>query len=81
MGTTLSKRVRRSTPRHAPQQAPQTFSARCDEVTDTFLKPICKARTAGSLRSVTLDCRRSGFDEAAVDRVHQAAGGKLVLQL
>ena len=77
MGATLSKRMRRTAPR-PPQQA---LSARCDEVTDEFLKAVCKARTCGALRSVTLDCRRSGFEEAAVDKVLRAAGGKLVLQL
>lgn len=63
--------------------APKTlkFSARCEDVSDEFLKRVCAARATGALHSVTLDCSRSEFDEVQVDRVQAAAGGKVVLYL
>lgn len=83
MGATLSSTRARRASAASPCTAPPhlTFAARCDEVTDHFLKPVCEARAAGELRSVTIDCRKSGFDEVAVERANQAAGGRLVLQL
>lgn len=78
MGASISKTATAAT---AAAPAEQTFAARCDEVTDAFLAAVCQSRAGGALRSVTLDCRRSGFDEVAVERASQAAGGKVVLQL
>lgn len=57
------------------------FAARLDQVTDDLLGRLCEARTRGTLRAVTLDCRRCQFDEGLVDRVFCAAGGKVVLNL
>lgn len=78
MGGTLSRTPARQVRVAGPRQA---FTARSDEVTDEFLKRVCGAREAGTLRAVTLDCRRSGYSDTVVDRVQEAAGGKLVLQL
>lgn len=58
-----------------------TFAARGDDITDDLLARVAEARTRGDLRVVTLDCRRCLFDEAAVDKVFCAAGGKVVLDL
>lgn len=68
-------------PRAAPQPPTVLIGARCDQITDDLLARVAEARTQGALRAVTIDCRRSPFDEEAVDRVYSAAGGKLVLDL
>lgn len=52
----------------------------CDEITEHLCTRVARAREAGRLARVTVDCRRH-FDQTALDRLCEAAGGanKLVL--
>ena len=57
------------------------FHARRDEVTPDLLHRIAHERQIGRLGSVTLDCRKTVFDDDTLDTMEKAAGiNRLVLE-
>lgn len=51
-----------------------SFDLRPDELTTVLTARIADTRREGRLRSVTLDCRRTGYDDTVADALEQAAG-------
>lgn len=77
MGTRVSKAAAAGSRPAAAR--PDKFSARCDGVTPELLDRIRASRDAGRLRSVTVDCRTCAYDDDAMARVQEAAGGHKVV--
>ena len=79
MGQRFSTSAR--TPHPAPEHRTRCFHVRRGEVTPELLHRIAGERETGRLARLTLDCRKSEFDDDLLVAAERAAGlNRLVLE-
>lgn len=65
----------------APPRRRTFYRVRREEMTPELLRRVAQDREAGRLGGVTLDCRKTDFDDHALDIMERAAGiNRLVLE-